>query len=74
MAIVKNTKEGTVEQVDVWFSVGLVNAQGSYGSSRIRAKPSLDVFEMTVGKAKNYLIFCLWVFPLTNSNCYCIHM
>jgi hypothetical protein len=50
-AQVQMDADGNATQVDVWYSVGLINLNGSHAVTRIRAIPANQTFEMTVAGA-----------------------
>jgi hypothetical protein len=47
-AQVQIDSHGNATQVDIWYSVGLINLNGSHAVTRIRAIPSNQTFEMVV--------------------------
>jgi len=54
--VVGNGTFGNVKQVTVWFSVGIVNRNGSHAVAMVYAEPSTPIFEMSV--AGNNVGFC----------------
>jgi len=46
--VVGNGTFGNVKQVTVWFSVGIINRNGSHAVAMVYAEPSTPIFEMSV--------------------------
>jgi len=46
--LVGNGTFGNIESVTIWFSVGIVNRNGSHCVAMVFAQPSLSIFEMSV--------------------------
>jgi len=54
--LVGNGTFGNIETVTIWFSVGIVNRNGSHCVAMVYARPSQNIFEMSV--AGNGIGFC----------------